>query len=223
MNLSKKKEEWNWQVNNFSFSIFNIIAVFLIVLFAVYAICPFDLIDMKQAERIAKWKSQFEQLNYCFELVEMHEGMMAQNTEVNEDIANKLLVTMIKPYFSLAEENLLTIEKYAYRRKNGRLMPKNSQFYFDKFLKGKDGSLISFRKNLNYTGTGEQPLYYMFVDINGELKPNRVGEDIFFIDVFEHKIKALGYDKEYARMKKNCSPMGSGLYCSEFYLLGGHF
>lgn len=210
-------------MNNISFSLFNIFSLFLIVLFAIYAICPFNLIDMKQAERIAKWKSQYEQFNYCFSLVEMNEGVMAQNLDFDENIANKHMVTMIKPYFNLQEENLVSLKKYAYKRKNGRIMPKNSQFYFDKFLKIKDGSLISFKKNNNFVIDKEQPLYYMFVDVNGETKPNRIGDDVFFISIYEHKIRALGHEKEYSRMKKNCSPIGSGLYCSEFYLLGGHF
>ncbi len=210
-------------MNNFSFSVFNIIAVAAIIIFVIFAVCPFELFDMEQAQRIAKWKSQYEQLNYCFALADMHEGEIVKNIDIDEDIANKLIVSQMKIYFNLSDDNLIPYEKYKYKRKNGRTVPKSSQFYFDKFLKCKDGSFISFRKNNHLHDEEIQPLYYMFVDINGEEKPNKIGDDIFFVNIFSHNIKALGYDKEYARMKKNCSPIGSGLYCSEFYLLGGHF
>ena len=63
----------------------------------------------------------------------------------------------------------------------------------------------------------------MFIDINGEGKPDRAGEDIFFAEIFPHKIEALGYNKEHSKLKQNCSPVGPGLYCSEFYLSSGHF
>lgn len=134
-----------------------------------------------------------------------------------------MIISRIEPYFNLEDKSYKPLTKYKYKRKNGRKLKPHSQFNFKTFLKCKDGSIISFRKNINYKGDENQPLFYMFVDINGEEKPNKIGEDIFFIDIFEHEIKALGYDKEYSNLKQNCSPLGSGLYCSEFYLLGGHF
>ncbi len=210
-------------MNNFSFSVFNLVSVFAIILFMIFAVCPFELIDMKQAQRIAKWKSKYEEFDYCFKLVDIYEGIIAEKNDIDEDISNKLIVSKIKTYLNLSEDSLIPYKKYGYKRKNGRIIPMNSQFYFDKFLKCKDGSLISFKKSHNTENKGNYPLYYMFVDINGEEKPNRIGHDIFFINIYSHEIKALGFDKEYARMKKNCSPVGSGLYCSEFYLLGGHF
>ena len=131
-------------MNSFSFSVFNIFSMFAIFLFVIFAVCPFDIIDMEQAERIAKWKSKYEQLNYCFALTDMHEGIIAPNFNFDEDTANKLFISHIKPYFNLSNDNLIRYEKYKYKRKNGSIINKNSQFYFDKFIKYKDGSLINF-------------------------------------------------------------------------------
>ena len=63
----------------------------------------------------------------------------------------------------------------------------------------------------------------MFVDINGKEKPNRIGQDIFFMSVYKNSVTALGNGKNHARLKTDCSPIGRGVYCSEYYLLGGSF
>ena len=61
----------------------------------------------------------------------------------------------------------------------------------------------------------------MFVDINGKKKPNKIGEDIFFISIYKDKIAPFGSTRKHAELKKNCSPLGSGMYCSEYYLRSG--
>ena len=61
------------------------------------------------------------------------------------------------------------------------------------------------------------------IDINGKKKPNRIGQDIFFISIFREHIEPLGNDRPYSALKTNCSPIGSGVYCSEYYILGGKF
>ena len=82
--------------------------------------------------------------------------------------------------------------------------------------------------NIKYTASNghpeeKTPLYYMFVDINGEEKPNRIGQDIFFFSVYKNHVTALGNGKSHAKLKADCSPIGRGVYCSEYYLLGGSF
>ena len=61
------------------------------------------------------------------------------------------------------------------------------------------------------------------IDINGVDKPNRIGQDIFFLSVYKNHVTALGKGKNHARLKTDCSPIGRGVYCSEYYLLGGSF
>ena len=138
-------------MKKFSFSIFQISVIALFAVLIILAASPFRLVDMKQAERIAKWKTEFEEISYCFSLADTFEGSIAEETGYDAPIAEELLVSKLKPYFDFEEEELQVLNKYKYRRKNGSFIPKHSQFYFDKFLKRKDGSLVSFRKNLKYT------------------------------------------------------------------------
>ena len=120
-------------------------------------------------------------------------------------------------------KELRELNKYSYRKLNGALITKDSQFYFDKFIIDKDGTILSVRKNEHQIISEVQPLFFMFVDINGVKKPNRIGRDIFFVNIYRNNISALGNGRLKSKLKSNCSPIGTGLYCSEYYLLGGKF
>ncbi len=211
-------------MRNLSFSLFNIVSVILILVIIILIVLPFNLLNMEQAQRIAKWKSEYEQLNYCFSLVNLHEGsIVPTEEEVGKIITEEDILERFKPYFNLADIDLKKLKKYRYRKMNGSPIPKDSQFYFDKFIIDKDGTILSVRKNEHEIISEVQPLFFMFVDINGVEKPNRIGRDIFFLNIYRNNISALGNGRAQSKLKANCSPIGTGLYCSEYYLLGGKF
>lgn len=209
-------------MKNFSFSIFNIVAVFSIILLIVLILVPFNLINLEQAGRIAQWKSVYENLKYSFELVNLHEGsIIPASEEVGKIVDEDYIWQRISPYFNLENTKPEQIKRYRYRKMNGTLVKKERSYYFDKFVKTKDGILFSVKKNTYENDT--MPLYIAFVDINGIEKPNRMGQDIFFMGIYKNHVSALGQGKTHARLKADCSPIGRGVYCSEYYLLGGSF
>lgn len=211
-------------MKNLSFSIFNIVSVLAVFLLVVLIVMPFNLINLEQAERIAKWKSEFEQLKYCFSLVNLHEGKIVPSSEeIGKIVTDEYMLERIKPYFNFSSDDSVNLKRYSYRKMNGGPIDKESQFYFDKFFTAKNGVVFSLRKNLKEENNEKNPIFFMYVDINGTEKPNRVGQDVFFINIYKKHVNALGYGKEYVKLKSNCSPIGNGLYCSEYYLLGGRF
>lgn len=213
-------------MKNFSFNIFNIIFVFSIVFVIVLILLPFNLINLEQAQRIATWKATYDKLNYSFELVNLHEGSIIPTfIEVGSIYTDEDFVNRISPYLNLIADK--QIKPYKYRRMNGRSVKKDSLIYFDKFVENKDGVLLSFKSEDEKNIQEESPLantvrkYYMFVDINGKEKPNRIGQDIFFVTINKNNISALGTGRTSTQLKRGCSPIGNGIYCSEYYLLGG--
>ncbi len=210
-------------MKSLSFNIFNIISVLAIIVLTVIIIIPFNLINLEQAQRIAKWKSVYEELKYSFELVKLHEGSIIP-ADYEENAINKESVkNRIFPYFNISSDEKINLKKYSYRKLNGSPIKKNWQFYFNEYYEMKDGIIISIKPNESEKVLPDQPLYFMLTDINGAEKPNRIGQDIFFINIYSDYITALGEGKGHERLKVNCSPIGSGLYCSEYYLLGGSF
>ena len=212
-------------MKNLSFSVFNVVSVVAVILLIILIVMPFNLINMEQAQRIAKWKAEFEQLEYCFSLVKLHEGtIIPTEQEAGKLVTDEYMLERFKPYFNLSDEtNFQEIKKYSYRKMNGSAMDKDSQFFFDKFFVNKNGMILSIKKSLKEKVTDKHPLYFMYVDINGLEKPNKIGQDIFFVSIYKNHVQALGKNKEYIKLKSNCSPISNGLYCSEYYLLGGRF
>lgn len=51
------------------------------------------------------------------------------------------------------------------------------------------------------------------IDVNGNRKPNKIGEDIFAVVFKEDKILPAGYDMTKAQVNANCSTKCSGKYC----------
>ena len=64
----------------------------------------------------------------------------------------------------------------------------------------------------------------MMFDINGTMLPNRWGNDIFGINIYDGgKIEPFGFDKNMDELKYDCSKLGTGLTCSYYYKIGGDF
>lgn len=211
-------------MKNLSFNIYNAGSLFSIVLIILLILLPFNLINMEQAERIAKWKSEYENLKYCFSLVNLHEGsIIPTNEELTKIVSESEIWNRIIPYLNVKSVDFFSDKEYKYRTINGRPIKKTSQFYFDKFLKLNNGVVIGIKENQSKETMQNVPLYYLLVDINGIEKPNRIGQDIFFTGIYKDSIKALGRGESTSNLKANCSPIGNGLYCSEYYLKGGRF
>ena len=97
-------------MRNFSFSLFNIVFGFSIILLVVLILIPFNLINLEQAQRIAKWKAEYERLKYSFELVNLHEGSIIPSvSEEKEIISEEYVWNRILPYFKFGDEKLKKI------------------------------------------------------------------------------------------------------------------
>ncbi len=75
-------------MKNFSFSIFNIVFVFSILLLIVLIVVPFNLINLEQAERIAKWNEELKRLKERVEIID-------NDSEYNYELKNQKLYNMI--------------------------------------------------------------------------------------------------------------------------------
>ncbi len=203
-------------------NLLNIISVSAVIIIFLFLGMSFHLINLSQAERIAKWQTEYEELVYCFNLARIHEKNIFEDY-TNNTISSDELFEKIKPYFNLAGVRMKFIPSYKYKKLNGKPVNKNEEFYFDKFVYAKNGILLSIKPKSGTITDKSQPLFFMLADINGTKSPNRIGEDIFLINIYPDKVKPMGYDVPNTHLKTNCSPIGSGIYCSKYYLYGGSF
>lgn len=208
-------------MKGFSFNFFNIFAVSTIILLLIVILVPFRLINMEQAERIAKWKTVYEELRYSFGLVKLHEGhIVPKMEELDKVFVEQDMFERIKPYLNPVDNSYKNPYNRGYFYKNATPVKKHTMFYFDKFIEIKNGVLVGLKKNFDYIEGDKKPEYILLVDINGKYRPNLIGQDIFFIGVYADEIMALGQNAKES-LKTNCSILGNGVFCSEYYLMGG--
>ncbi len=204
--------------------LFNTFFIALFITAAIAAlvfVAPYNPVDLEQAQRIAQWKSEYEKLAYSFALVKLYEGSIIPDKKEGEHISRDDIYKRFQPYFNLETIHPSQYLKYSYRKMNGTKLKAENQFRFDEFVKTKSGVLISVKRNLSLYKDESEPDFYMFIDINGLDKPNKIGRDIFFINIYKYHITPLGAGKSNSKVKMSCSPIGNGLFCSESYLIGG--
>jgi len=56
----------------------------------------------------------------------------------------------------------------------------------------------------------------MYVDVNGDKKPNRMGIDIFLMTITEDGFVPAGYSKTPEELKQNCSTGNTGYWCMTY-------
>lgn len=206
-----------------SLKIIKIFFLIFIILLIFILLIPFNMFDVEQAQRIAKWKSVYDKLDYSFALVKLHEGSIIPfDTNNDQTISEDVIIERFIPYLNSKSDKPISL-KYKFKKLNGKLLRSVPQFDFTKFLITKNGIIIGIKQNQLENNEANKPLYLMFVDINGKQPPNIIGKDIFFINIYKDKILPLGNGKSRSIIKSNCSPIGAGFYCSEYYLHGGRF
>lgn len=208
-----------------AFSIIEILIVFFLILMVASIFIPLNLANLKQAERVVKWKNTFEETKYSFEVLKANQHSLFESLKSNKVRSSKVAFDMMKPYLNISHSKSAGdyFKDYKYKFLNGRRVKKKSSFYVDNFATLESGVIIGFRLNKNRSVYVNSPIGIMMFDINGLEKPNRVGKDVFFISVSEKEIKAVGDGHSTSVMKANCSPIGTGTFCSKYYLIGGNF
>ena len=186
--------------------------IFFIILGIIFLILPFSFENARQASFISKWNEKFNRVKYTFSVINAH-----ISDEIIVDMKNSnmtpIFLTTIKPYMRINTEKRPP-RRYKPKFLNGNRVPKNNNFYFDDFYYADNNTIIGIKNSDTEN--------LMMFDINGLLPPNRWGQDIYGIYVYDKgRIEPLGYDQNMPELKKECSQ--SGIFCSYYYIIGGEF
>lgn len=205
-----------------AFTIVEIVIVVFLILMVASIFIPLNISNVKQAERIAKWKNTFEESNYCFELIRAQNKDLFTATDADN---SKNIFSKMKPYLDIQDNKVSKdyFKDYKYKFLNGRKVSKYSNFYVKDFVLLQSGVILGFKLNDNRLGNPKSPFGLMLFDINGLEKPNKFGEDIFGLYLFPDKTTPFGDGYSHSALKVNCSPIGTGVFCSKYYLIGGKF
>lgn len=196
-----------------------LIVCFTILLFLI----PISF-SSKNAEFISKWNDTYNKIDYMFTAMgaqsesDIVKGF--KNTKTNDE-QERLMMLLVKPYLRLQAQEKLS-KKYKPHFMNGKQVGKDNFWYFDKFYIAKSGVIVGIKDILNSDII--EPAFMLLVDMNGIKAPNVWGQDIYGVDIYiDGKVRPFGYGWDIEKLKKDCSPSGTGISCSHYYRIGGEF
>ena len=187
------------------FTVVEVSILFVIFLIVAFLVAPLSLDDTKQAQNTARWKSvQSDFINIFYTI----------NTNRNEENIN-----FAEAFNSvISTEMKESIEPYRISYMNGTY-PSNT-YRFREFKTTQSKATIAVKL---FDESENGLLGVLMYDVNGKAAPNTWGRDVFGMNIYEDRFEPFGKSEPIGRQKQDCSLNGTGLYCSNYYLIGGNF
>ncbi|MBR6127611.1 hypothetical protein IKQ21_08005 [bacterium] len=188
-----------------AFTIVEVSILFVIFLIVAFLVAPLSLDDTMQAKNTSKWKGvqlEFGNIFYSINMQKEKEGFDFK-TAFDDTISIELKGN--------AEPYRITYLNGAspsstYRFDNYKLtIAKRIMAY--KFLDEPEGDLQG----------------YLMYDVNGSVGPNVWGRDVFGYNIYSDRFEPFCKQDSIAIQKQECGKGGTGLCCSNYYLIGGKF
>lgn len=207
-----------------AFNMVEISIVMLLLVITILVCIPAIVNNTKEAKIISGWKKTFTEVDSNFEMFSINdyktvEEICQSNIEEKETEIFKVLGPYLNVDTSIKPDNL---KNYKYKFLNGAQIPKNSKYFTRRFAYQENGNIIAF-KLLSCYCTDDEPCAVALMDLNGKKHPNRMGKDVFGINIYKHKVEAFGAEFTNTELAAACRKNNNGVACSEYYLRGGKF
>lgn len=205
------------------FTIIEVVAVFLLILGVTFFIVPLTMDDTIQAQYISKWKEVYSDTKYMFSVIKAQSGNAIQErlaNAKNNETRSAIILDEIRPYLRI--KSGVDNSKYQPVYMDGAPILNDEKYFLDNFYNTESGKIVGTKWLTEKCENGRVCGLVVF-DINGIELPNVWGKDIFGIHILKNDIQPIGQGTSTDSLKKDCSQLGHGLYCSYYYLIGGHF
>ena len=187
------------------FTLIEVSILLIIFIIVTFLVVPLSLNDSEHVKDISRWRN----VQQDFENLSVYMGSTYQKE--GGDFF-KLFQEII------SGEIISDIEDYRIKTING-LTPDN-KYQFTNFKKTSSGATLAYKflenSNDKYIGT-------FLYDVNGNRPPNMWGKDVYGYNINENKFEPFCKNKPIHEQKKDCSKQGTGICCSNYYLIGGDF
>ena len=186
------------------FTIVEVSILFVIFLIVAFLVAPLSLDDTLQAKNTSKWRSVQSDFANVFNTINTQKENENFNFTSEFDSAmNSEIKKEIEPYKILFLNG--TFPSGTYR--------------FDKFYLTQANSVLAV-KMFDEPADIKGILMY---DVNGKNGPNRWGKDVFGYNIYNDKFEPFCKNESISVQRQECSKDGTGLCCSNYYLIGGSF
>lgn len=187
------------------FTIVEVSILFVIFLIVAFLVAPLSLDDTLQAKNTSRWRNVQSDFSNIF---------YAINTQKDDDdFEFKKAFTNV-----ISGEIKTNTDPYKILFLNGTFP--NSTYRFDDFKLTQANSVISYKFFDEPQGDLQGLLMY---DVNGKVGPNTWGKDVFGFNIYSDRFEPFCKNDAITIQKQECSKDGTGLCCSNYYLIGGSF
>ena len=188
------------------FTIVEVSILFVIFLIVAFLVAPLSLDDTMQAKNTSRWRSvQQDFLNIFYSM----------NTKQEEGTSLSFEDTVLKMFENEVKEEC---DYYKIIFMNGTYP--NKTYQFEDYKTTLSNATIAIKV---FKEPEDNVLGILMYDVNGKKGPNTWGKDVFGLNIFNNKFEPFGKNEPISEQKQDCSKNGTGLSCSNFYLIGGSF
>lgn len=187
------------------FTIIEVSILFVIFLIVAFLVAPLSLDDTIQAKNVSRWRnvqSDFENIFYTI------------NTQKDSDDFdfNKVFDSV------MSGEVKAEISPYKITYMNGTFP--GGEYRFTNLKQTYSNATVAY--NL-YSEPQNGILGVLLYDVNGPTGPNVWGKDVFGLNIYSDRFEPFCKNDTVTAQKQDCSKSGTGLCCSNDYLIGGTF
>ena len=188
-----------------AFTIVEVSILFVIFLIVAFLVAPLSLDDTMQAKNAARWRNvqgDFENIFYSVNTQKEDESF--DFNKVFENVMQGEVKGNIEPY------------KITYM--NGTFP--GGIYRFTDLKQTYSNATVSYRL---YNEPQKGVLGVLMYDVNGSVGPNVWGKDVFGLNIYTDRFEPFCKNDIVSVQKQDCSKSGTGLCCSNYYLIGGNF
>jgi len=179
----------------------------LLVIFCIVAflVAPLSVDDTMQARNTYRWKNVQQDFTNIFDSIRT-------NQESQQDFTSSLVEAMNSDI-----EKDITPYKITFL--NGS-SAQDEYYKFQKFQQTKAKAVVSTK----IFDTPQNDVYGLIMyDVNGKKGPNTWGKDVFGYNIKQNNLEPFCQKDFFPLQKNDCSKRGTGICCSNYYLIGGSF
>ena len=187
------------------YTIIEVSILCVIFLIAAILIAPLSLDDTRMAKNASRWRSVQSDFSSIFYSVNM--------------IRNKDNIEFKEAFNKVISDNIKNdIKNYKITFLNGTYP--NNTYRFSDYKITYSNAILAIKLFDEPQGDLQGLLMY---DVNGKTRPNVWGKDVFGLNIYTDRFEPFGKSDSVSEQKQDCSKNGTGLSCSNYYLIGGSF
>lgn len=187
------------------FTIVEVSILFVIFLIVAFLVAPLSLDDTMQAKHTSRWRNVQQDFSNLFYTI---------NSEDNKDAESFSTIVETNIKSEIKEK----IPAYKITYLNGSFP--TEEYQFKDFYLTYSNATISTKF---FETPDDNQFGILMYDVNGNKGPNTWGKDIFGLNLYNNGFEPIGKRESVKVQKQDCSKNGRGIFCSNYYLIGGSF